>query len=139
LWRTARRIPTTEAREQAFLVCAAADRVAEALARDRASPELVGWFVDRYVVPTETLLDRYARLAERRIAAAEPTLTKVEQEDLPQLAARLDALYEQLHRGDVVELAVASEMLEFGFADEPPGTESSSREVEESRRGVVKT
>jgi hypothetical protein len=105
----ARQIPAEPAREQAFRVCAAADRVAEVLAqdKDRLEPETVRWFVDRLLTPTEALMERYARLANRGIDAAEPTLAKVEREDLPRIESRLDSLYEQLHRGDVVDLAVA--------------------------------
>jgi len=117
LWRTARSIPSESAREQAFRVCAAADRVAEVLAQDKAAPEVVLQYVDGYLAPAEAILGRYARLAKRGVAAAEPTLAKVEQQDLPLLAEKFDALYERLHRGEVVDLAVASEMLEFG---DPP-------------------
>ena len=120
LWRTARQIPVEAVRERAFRVCAAADRVAEALAADRADPELVAWFSDRYLTPAETILEQYVRLAQRGIASAEPALTKVETEDLPLLESRLDALYERLHRGDVIELSVASEMLDLDLADQPP-------------------
>lgn len=117
LWRTARSIPGEAAREQAFRVCAAADRVAEVLALDKAAPEVVLQYVEGYLAPAEAILGRYARLAQRGVAAAEPTLAKVEQQDLPLLAEKFDALYERLHRGDVVDLAVASEMLELG---DPP-------------------
>lgn len=122
LWRVARRLPAESVREQAFRVCAAADQVAEVLAqdKDRIEPETVGWFVDRLLAPTEALLERYARLASRGVDTAEPTLAKVARVDLPLIESRLDALYQQLHRGDVVDLAVASEMLEFGLDDAPP-------------------
>ncbi|MDP9362722.1 MAG: 2TM domain-containing protein [Chloroflexota bacterium] len=121
LWRVARQIPTESVRERAFRVCAAADQVAEVLAQDKADPQLVGWFVERHLAPTEALLERYTRLASRRVAAAEPALARVEEHDLPLLESRLDALYQQLHRGDVIDLAVASEMLELeGFDDRPP-------------------
>lgn len=120
LWRSARRLPAGPAREQAFQVAAAADRVAEVMAADRTDGETVRWFVDRLLVPTEQLLDRYGRLTQRGVAGAEPMLAKVETEDLPRIEARLDALYQQLHRGDVVDLAVTSEMLEFGLDDPPP-------------------
>jgi hypothetical protein len=120
LWRTARQIPNESVRERAFRVCAAADRVAEALATDRPNPELAGWFSDRYLTPAETILERYVRLAGRDIAAAEPALRKVEDEDLPLLESRLDELYDRLHRGDVIELSVASEMLDLDLADQPP-------------------
>jgi hypothetical protein len=120
LWRVARTIENPETQELAFRVCAGADRVAEALAMDNAESQLVTWFIERYVEPTETLLGQYARLERRGVSAAEPTLRKVETEDLPLLESKLDTLYQQLHRGDLVSLQVASEMLEFGLSDTPP-------------------
>lgn len=120
LWRVARTIENPATRDAGFRVCAAADRVAEALALDNAEPQLVTWFIERYVQPTETLLGQYARLERRDVSAAEPTLRKVETEDLPLLESKLDTLYQQLHRGDLVSLQVASEMLELGLPDQPP-------------------
>lgn len=120
LWRVARTIENPATQELAFRVCAGADRVAEALALDNAESQLVTWFIERYVEPTETLLGQYARLERRGVSAAEPTLRKVETEDLPLLESKLDTLYQQLHRGDLVSLQVASEMLEFGLSDMPP-------------------
>ncbi|MDQ3693672.1 MAG: 2TM domain-containing protein [Chloroflexota bacterium] len=120
LWRVARTIENPVTQDKAFQVCAAADRVAEALTQDNAEPQLVTWFIERYIQPTETLLGQYARLERRDVAAAEPALAKVENEDLPLLQSKLDTLYQQLHRGDVVSLQVASEMLEFGLSDPPP-------------------
>lgn len=120
LWRVARTIENPATQELAFQVCAGADRVAEALAMDNAESQLVTWFIERYVEPTETLLGQYARLERRGVSAAEPTLRKVETEDLPLLESKLDTLYQQLHRGDLVSLQVASEMLEFGLSDMPP-------------------
>jgi methyl coenzyme M reductase alpha subunit len=116
----ARSIENQATRDLAFRVCAAADRVAEALASDNAEAQLVTWFIERYVQPTETLLGQYARLERRDVSAAEPALRKVETEDLPLLESKLDTLYQQLHRGDLVSLQVASEMLEFGLSDQPP-------------------
>lgn len=120
LWRLARQIPSESARAQAFRVCVAADRVAEALAQDNADPQLVGWFIERHLAPTEALLDRYARVARRGVDGAESALKRVEDHDLPLLETRLDTLYQQLHRGDVVDLAVASEMLELDDLGERP-------------------
>ena len=121
LWRTARQIPAPAAREQAFRVAAAADRVAEVMAEDKTDAETVRWFIDRYLTPTEGVLERYARLSQRGLEAAAPTLARVEERDLPLLETRLNDLYEQIHRGDVIDLAVASEMLEFDDAgDRPP-------------------
>ena len=126
LWRTARLIPTEGARERAFRVCAAADRVAEVMATDKADPQLVGWFVDRYLNPTEALLERYARLERRGVAAAEPNMAKVEEHDLPLLESRLDALNEQFHRADVIDLAVGSEMPELDDRKQKPLRSSST-------------
>jgi hypothetical protein len=120
LWRVARTIENPTTQEKAFQVCAAADRVAEALATDNAESQLVTWFIERYIEPTETLLGQYARLEKRGIENAGPALAKVENEDLPLLQSKLEILYQQLHRGDLVSLQVASEMLEFGLSDPPP-------------------
>lgn len=120
LWRTARMIQHPATQEKAFQVCAAADRVAEALAMDNAESQLVTWYIERYIQPTETLLSQYARLERRGVEGAAATLAKVETEDLPLLQSKLDTLYQQLHRGDLVSLQVASEMLEFGLSEPPP-------------------
>lgn len=120
LWRVARRIPSEAARQQAFRVCVAADRVAEALVERSADAPTVQWFIDCYLKPTETLLDRYERVARRVDREAEPALTKVERESLPLVESRLDSLYQQLHRGDVIDLAVATDMLEFDLPESLP-------------------
>ena len=120
LWRTARLIPTPAVRDRAFAVCAAADRVAEAMAQRPPDAQTVRYFLDRYLEPTEAVLDRYVRLATRGVAAAEPALAKVENQDLPLLETRLDQLYQRLHRGDLIDLEVASQMLEFDLDSAPP-------------------
>lgn len=120
LWRIARQIPEGPVRDQAFRICAAADRVAEVMSTDRTDPDTVAWFDAQLLMPTENLLSRYTRLRARDIASAEDALRRVETENLPQLEARLDALYDQLHRGEIVDLAVASEMLDIELPAMPP-------------------
>lgn len=122
LWRMARSIPVPSAREKAFAVCAAADRVAEVLAADRRDPETASWFIETYLKPAESLLQGYARVASRGVAGADATLAKVEQHDLPRLEEQIDKVYQQLHQGDVIDLAVTSEMLDFSLPDQiqPP-------------------
>jgi hypothetical protein len=120
LWRVARRIEAPAAREQAFRVCAAADRVAEALAGGAGDATVARAFLDRYLGPAEGVLDRYVRLAGRGVAAAEPTLVRVEEHDLPLLETKLTELYEHIHRGDVIDLEVAREMLELDLETGPP-------------------
>jgi hypothetical protein len=108
-----RQIPEGLVREQADRICAAADRIVAVMAADRSSEELVGWFDTQLLTPTTSLLGSYVRLAGRGVAGAEETLRHVEEQNLPLLESRFDALYAQLHRGEIIDLAVASEMLEL--------------------------
>jgi len=117
LWRIARQFPEGPTRNQAFRISAAADRVAEVMAVDHTDPGTVRWFNDRLLAPTETMMSQYLQLSSRDVPGAHSTLRRVENESLPAIEARLDALYDQLHRGAVVDLAVASEMLEFELPD----------------------
>jgi hypothetical protein len=126
LWRIARQIPEAAVREQAFRICAAADRIAEVMAADRTDARTVAWFEERLLAPTESLLTEYLRLAGRGIAGADATLRRIEERNLPQIESRLDTLYQQLHRGDVIDLAVASEMLELELDDAPPSLRAST-------------
>ena len=119
-------IPNGTVREQAFRICAAADRIAEAMAADRTDAKTVSWFNDRLLEPTERLLAGYVRLAGRGVAGAGETLRRVEEQNLPLIESRLDTLYDQLHRGEIVDLAVASEMLDIELPDSPPTSRTSS-------------
>jgi hypothetical protein len=120
LWGVAEQIPDGTVREQAFRICAAADRIAAAMAADRTDERTVTWFDDRLLAPTESLFSGYLRLTRRGVASADETLRRVETQNFPLIESRLDTLYQQLHRGDVVDLAVANEMLELELPDEPP-------------------
>jgi hypothetical protein len=124
-----RQIPEGPAHQQVARICATADRIAAALAADRASEELVTWFDTQLLTPTASLLSSYARLTTRGVASAGETLRRVEEQNLPLLESRFEALYAQLHRGEIVDLAVASEMLEL----EPPELPSTSQTAKESR------
>jgi hypothetical protein len=119
-------IPDGPVREQAIRICAAADRVAEVMAADRTDARTVSWFSDRLLAPTESLLASYVRLSGRGVAGAGETLRRVEEQNLPLIESRLDALYDQLHRGEIVDLAVASEMLDIELPDSPPASRTSS-------------
>ena len=113
-------IPEDRIRDQALRICTAAERIAETMAADRIDGRTVTWFNDRLLEPTESLLDGYVRLSGRGIAGADETLRRVEEQNLPLIESRLDALYDQLHRGEVIDLAVASEMLELELLEAPP-------------------
>ena len=89
-----------------------ADRILGSL-RDRGDVILARTFNDRYLAPASTILTRYARLVSRDLTTARPVLDRVENHDLPLLQKRYSEFYEQVHRGDLIDLEVASEMLAF--------------------------
>lgn len=109
-------------RDQALRICEAADRIVATMAADRTDAATVGWFDVQLLEPTESLLRRYARLSSRGVAGADDTLRRVEEHNLPLLESRFDALYDQLHRGEIIDLAVASEMLDLDPPELPPRT-----------------
>jgi hypothetical protein len=111
----ARRMPKPATRAHALEICAIADRVLTVLQESR-DERLARDVVTRYLTPAETIFTRYARLATREVAAAGPALTRVEEEDLPLIERKLSDLYDRLHRGDLIDLEVAREMLAFDFA-----------------------
>jgi hypothetical protein len=89
-----------------------ADRILGSV-RERGDVAMADLFNDRYLAPATTIMTRYARLAPRDLTTARPALERVEQHDLPLLQKRFDQFYEQVHRGDLIDLEVASEMLAF--------------------------
>lgn len=129
LRRIARRIPKPAVRRQALELLASSDQIVAALSDGAGNEEMARTFLDRYLGPTGTILERYQRLAVRDIATAEPVLSRVEEHDLPLLNRRMKELHDKMHQGDVIDLQVASEMLAFEL-DEPdpsgPALESTS-------------
>jgi hypothetical protein len=122
----ARRIPKVDVRDRALDVCASADRILAALAEKPSEGQLASDFVARYLTPAEAIISRYTRLVTRGVGSAEPTLTRVEEADLPLLDGKFKELYERLHRGDLIDLEVAREMLALDFAA-AEGSTSSGR------------
>lgn len=115
--RSARQIGKPGVRAQALDVCATADRVLSAIGDNPGEVALARDFVGRYLTPARTIFDDYARLSSRNIAAARPTLARVEEHDLPLLAKKLDEVHERLHRGSLIDLQVAREMLSLDVSD----------------------
>lgn len=113
-------IPEGPGRDQAIRISATAERIIAVMAADRRDAATVTWFDTQLLEPTLSLLDHYARLSRRGVAAADETLRRVEEDNLPRLKSRFDTLYDHLHRGEIVDLAVASEMLDFDLPEPPP-------------------
>lgn len=136
---SARQIPKPAVRTQALEVCAVADRVLSAIGDNPGEVALARDFVGRYLGPASTIFNDYARLASRNIAAAQPTLQRVEEHDLPLLEEKLNEVHDRLHRGSIIDLQVAREMLSLDVSDwgiedvperpkAPIGVEATERE-----------
>lgn len=105
------------ARAQALRICATADNILAALAEEGRETRLAREFLERYLAPARTIVGQYVRLSSRNVASAQPALARVETNDLPLIERRMGDLYERIHRGDVIDLQVASEMLELGLME----------------------
>ena len=114
---SARQIPKPDARRQALDVCAAADQVLSAVGDNPTEVALARDFLNRYLEPASTIITDYARLASRNVPSAQPTLAQVEEHDLPLLTTKMNELYDRLHRGSLIDLEVAREMLSLDVAD----------------------
>jgi hypothetical protein len=115
--RSARHIPKPTVRTQALDVCASADRILAAMSDNPTEVMLARDFVHRYLTPADSILEDYSRLASRNVASAEPTLRRVEEHDLPLLGEKLNEVHDRLHRGSLIDLQVAREMLSLDISD----------------------
>jgi hypothetical protein len=114
---SARQIPKADVRRQALDVCAASDQVLSAIADNPSEVALARDFLNRYLTPASTIVSDYSRLASRNVPSASATLAKVEEHDLPLLTTKMHELYDRLHRGNLIDLEVAREMLSLDVAD----------------------
>ncbi len=112
-----------------------ADRIVSSI-RERGDAHMADVFNDRYLAPATTILSRYARIASRDLTTAREAVQRVEQHDLPLLQTKFDEFYEQVHRGDLIDLEVASEMLAFELGSQVNGAPpiSDGQEDEDDRR-----
>jgi hypothetical protein len=121
---SARQIPRADPRREALDACASADQVLAAIADHPDELPLARDFVDRFLQPASVVIGDYARLANRNVPSARETLAAVESHDLPLITRKADELYDRLHRGTLIDLQVAREMLTLDMADvslpEPP-------------------
>jgi len=115
--RAARAIPKPDVRQQALGVCASADLVLSAIEENPEETDLARDFLNRYLTPASAIVTGYSRLANRNIPSAALTLEKVEMHDLKVLASKVEEIYDRLHRGSVIDLEVAREMLSLDLPD----------------------
>lgn len=106
-----RSIPDANARNQAFATYAASEQVMQAIREHPDEVPLARDFVHRFLQPAGKLIGDYARLARRNVPSAQAMLREVERKDLPRLTERANAMFDRVHRGTIIDLAVAREMM----------------------------
>jgi 5-bromo-4-chloroindolyl phosphate hydrolysis protein len=106
-----RSIPSARARNQAFATYEASEQVLLAIREHPDELPLARDFVHRFLQPAGTLIGDYARLARREVPSAQAMLREVERKDLPRLTERANAMFDRVHRGTIIDLAVAREMM----------------------------
>lgn len=106
-----RRLPHGQPRRDAMTMVAKADDILLAIEEQPDEVLLARDFLNGLLTPVGKLLGDYSRLALRDIPSAQPTLREVEENDFPALVKRLDAVYDRLHRGNLIDLEVAREMM----------------------------
>lgn len=114
---SARSIPDPNIRNQAFATCEATERVLLAIEEHPDETPLARDFIHRFLEPASKLISDYARLARRNVPSAQEILREVEQNDLPTLTERANAMFDRVHRGTIIDLAVAREMMALDLSD----------------------
>ncbi len=108
---SARRLPHGQPRRDAMTMVSKADDILLAIEEQPGEVLLARDFLNGLLVPVGKLLNDYSRLALRDLPSAQSTLREVEENDFPALVKRLDAVYDRLHRGNLIDLEVAREMM----------------------------
>lgn len=121
--KTAKSISTRHAKREALATCSSAELVLHALREHPREVALAREFVHEFLEPATHIFIGYERLASRKIPSALPTLMEIEQQDLPRLRDRADALLERVHRGTMIDLDVAREMVRLNSRLPPPDDE----------------
>jgi hypothetical protein len=108
---SARQLPHGQPRRDAMAMIGRADDILLAIEEQPDEVLLARDFLNGLLIPVGKLVGDYSRLALRDIPSAQPTLREVEKNDFPALIKRLEAVYDRLHRGNLIDLEVAREMM----------------------------
>lgn len=120
-------VPDLSVRNEALTTWEASERVLAAIEEHPDELPLARDFIHRFLEPAAKLIRDYARLARRDVPSARKILREVEQADFPKLTARANAMFDRVHRGTMIDLAVAREMMALGGSDEvSPDLESKT-------------
>ncbi len=106
-----RNMRTASARRNAMQAVNSIERTLIALENQVDELPLAREFSGSFVEPAHKIFVEYDRLSRRDIQSAKALLDEVEQKDLPRISERAEQVHERVHRGTMIDLQVAREML----------------------------
>jgi hypothetical protein len=105
---------TASARRNALVAVAAIENTLLALEGNVDELPLARDFSGSFLEPAHRIFVEYDRLSQRDIQGAKALLKQVEVHDLPRITERAEQVHERVHRGTMIDLQVAREMLRLG-------------------------
>lgn len=109
-----RNMRTASARRNALLAVSSIENTLLALENQLDELPLAREFSGSFIEPAHKIFVEYDRLSRRDIQSARALLDEVEQKDLPRITERAEQVHERVHRGTIIDLEVAREMLHLG-------------------------
>lgn len=109
-----RQMRTPSARRNALHAVGSIENTLLALENQVDELPLARDFAGSFIEPAHRIFVEYDRLSRRDIQSARTVLEEVEQKDLPRITERAEQVYERVHRGTIIDLEVAREMLNLG-------------------------
>lgn len=113
-----RHMSTPSARRNALIAVSSIENTLLALENQVDELPLAREFSGSFLEPAHKIFVEYDRLSRRDIQSAKALLQDVEQKDLPRITERAEQVHERVHRGTMIDLQVAREMLHLGTGDE---------------------
>ena len=109
-----RRMRTASARRNALIAVSSIENTLLALENQIDELPLAREFAGSFLEPAHKIFVEYDRLSRRDIQSAKALLEEVELKDLPRITERAEQVHERVHRGTMIDLQVAREMLHLG-------------------------
>lgn len=106
-----RNMRTASARRSSLVAVGAIENTILALEGNVDEIPLAREFRTSFLEPAHRIFVEYDRLSQRDIQSAKALLQQVEMHDLPRITERAEQLHERVHRGTMIDLEVAREML----------------------------
>lgn len=112
-----RSMRTASARRNALLAVSSIENTLLALEGQVDELPLAREFAGAFIEPAHRIFVEYDRLSRRDIQSAKALLQEVEMKDLPRITERAEQVHERVHRGTMIDLQVAREMLHLDTGD----------------------